>query len=392
MKRTYTSESVGSGHPDKICDQISDYILDKCLKNDKRSLVACEVLISKNIVVIAGEINSTYKPDYEKIVFNVLNDINFENDVYTELKKLKIHNYIHHQSTEINKSFKSSHDVPSKIAAGDQGNIFGYACSFYLQHDMSYIPLEASLANEILTLCDVLRKSGKFKNALGDSKCQVTIEKREHELFVKYINISVQHTSDYNKDEFEDFIRQNIVNYILNKWKLSKSTEYLLIINSSINFTVGSFTADTGLTGRKIICDAYGSSCHSGGGCYSGKDPTKIDRSVAYYARYACKNIVAAGLCNELEIQISYCMSYSKPLQIEISKISNINDLIGSTDKMLDILKDNFDFSLDNIIKELNLLNISYYKLAKFGHFGNNAKNYPWEQLNRIKQLKKYLS
>ncbi|MDQ7983207.1 MAG: methionine adenosyltransferase [Spiroplasma sp.] len=385
----FTSESVAPGHPDKICDQISDGILDAILAVDKNAKVACETFITKNFLLIGGEVHSVklqmlnVRELAKKTAIKILTDLGYvADDIGFNVNTCEIKVLIHEQSPDI------LHAVEKKdreIGAGDQGMMFGFACL----ETKDYMPLPIVLAHQLLIRANDLRKKGLFKDARPDMKAQVTIDQENpNHLKINTILMSIQHTENYHKKKFEEFIKKEIILFVVNKYKLN--TDFETLINPAGNFVIGGPASDTGLTGRKIIVDTYGGKTAHGGGAFSGKDPTKVDRSGAYFARYIAKNIVAARLADVCQIQIAYAIGLPKPISVFVNTYDTV--ATGLTEpQLIEIIYQNFDLSISGIINQLNLLNQKYQPLAVFGHFGRDDLNLPWEKLDKVKQLQKYL-
>lgn len=364
MKKYVTSESVTEGHPDKICDKISDKILDTALEYDKNSKMAVECTIKDNLVFIYGECNTKATLDYEKIAKMVLKDIGYQEEfnVITKVSK---------QSKEINKAVDKQ-----IIGAGDQGIMFGYATN----ETKELMPLPILLANKLTQELSNARKADKFSPLLPDGKSQVTIEyENDIPKRIDTIVIASQHTASISQKDLEFYIKENIINRVIPKEYLDKNTN--ILINTSGSFILGGPFADSGTTGRKIVVDAYGGSAKVGGGCFSSKDPTKVDRSAAYYARYVAKNIVYHKLCDRCEVGVSYAIGKPKPIHINIETF-NTNKV--PLKKIYQFINDNFDFSVSNIIKELDLQRPIYYNTAAYGHFGRTDIDIPWEKIKEI--------
>ena len=372
--KIFTSEAVSEGHPDKVCDQISDAILTECLKMDKGAHVACEVMIGENKVVIGGEITMNGKVDYSAIAKKVLKDIgynSYEDGFDSDRAEYEI--LIKEQSSDIFNAVNKD-----DIGAGDQGIIFGYACN----ETKHYMPLTLEIANKILLKATEKRKSGEFKWSKPDMKSQVSIEYGDKNR-IDTVLVSIQHSDDFDEREFRRYIKENIVEEVLDEYDVIKDN-YKLIVNPSGRFVIGGPRGDFGLTGRKIIVDTYGGRGRHGGGAFSGKDPTKVDRSAAYYARYVAKNIVASGLAEECEVQVGYAIGMSEPVSFNVftyntGKVSDL-ELCGMVKKV-------FNFKPGNIIKELDLLNLDYNKLASGGHFGKENIDLPYERLNKVNEI-----
>ncbi|ASP27975.1 S-adenosylmethionine synthetase [Spiroplasma corruscae] len=377
MKKYFTSESVSEGHPDKICDQISDAILDACLEQDENSKVACEVFVTGSFLVIGGEITTTAKVDYKEIAKWVINRVGY-NDEKTGIdpNHCDIVVKINEQSQDISIGVNKD-----DMGAGDQGIMFGYATN----ETSNYMPCAIQLAHDLVHLASKLRKNNKFKYAQPDMKSQVTMDYENYNNpRIDTILMSVQHDDNYNEEEFKEFIKSNIMNVIAKKHNLN--TDFNVLINPTGRFVIGGPKSDTGLTGRKIIVDSYGGYSRHGGGAFSGKDPSKVDRSAAYMARYVAKNIVAAGLADQLEIQLSYAIGVSKPISIFIEAFGTNKVPYAIIYKAIE---ENFDFRVQSIIDTLDLKKPVYFRTSKYGHFGK--KEFSWEKLDKVRVLEKYL-
>ena len=361
MKYYFTSESVTEGHPDKICDKIADKILDSALKEDKNSKMAIEATIKDDLILIYGEAKTKAKLDYEKIAKNVLKEIG-----YTE--KFQIITKISEQSSEINQAVQKD-----KICAGDQGIMFGYATN----ETKSYMPMPIYYAHKLAKQLTKVRKEDKNSPLKPDGKTQVTVEyKNNKPIRIDTIIISSQHIKEITPKKLENYIKENVINEIIPKELIDENTKYL--INTSGSFTIGGPFGDSGTTGRKIVVDTYGGFSKVGGGCFSSKDPSKVDRSAAYYARYVAKNVVAHNFCDRCEIQLSYAIGQEYPISIYIDTFNTNKKPI---EEIYKYIENNFNFSVDNIIKELDLLKPIYYQLAAYGHFGRDDLNLSWEQI-----------
>lgn len=377
MKKLLTSESVGAGHPDKICDQISDAILDSLLTNDPYARVACDVLANNNIIYIGGQITTKAYSDTIKEAWKVLKPLGYdEND-------FNIINGIAPQSADI--ALGVNKEEGHELGAGDQGIIFGYATN----ENEFYMPWPIVLSHELLKRAEFLRRQNQFPYAKSDMKSQVTLEydDESNKITVKKVLMSIQHAENANLNEFKDFIKKNIVDYVLKEFNFN--LDYDLLINPTGRFVIGGPVGDTGLTGRKIIVDTYGGFAHHGGGAFSGKDATKIDRSAAYMARYIAKNLVAAKIADKIEIQLSYAIGLPRPQSIYINSFnsSQYND-----EQIADIIEHVFDLSVEQIIKKLDLLKPIYLQTATYGHFGRNDLNLSWEKLDSVDQIKEYVA
>lgn len=381
MKRLFTSEAVSEGHPDKLADQIADAIVDACLKVDHNSHVACEVFLTTEYVLVGGEITSKAKVNYVKLVRDTLKKVGYlKPELGIGYKTCKVDIKVKRQSPEINKAV-SNKDI-LKLGAGDQGIVFGYATN----ETKNYMPLPITLANEIMKRASKLRKEGKFKGARPDMKAQVTFDYASNK--IDTILVSVQHDPNINMNKFKDYIVHQVIVPVVKQYKLNSN--FKTLINPSGSFVIGGPLGDTGLTGRKLVCDTYGGSAHQGGGALSGKDPTKIDRSATYYARYIAKNLVASGVAKRLEVEISYAIGLPNPLSISFLtfKTSKYKDELIEK-----IINKVFDARVGAIIKNFSLNNpkFSYFDTATYGHFGRDDLNVPWEKLDKVKQIKKLL-
>lgn len=378
-KNLFTSESVSEGHPDKLCDQISDAILDECLRQDKYSRVACECFATTNLLVIGGEITTNAKVDYEAVARDVMRRIGYTaEDLGIDADTCEIKVVMDTQSSDI--ALGTNVEVGG---AGDQGIMFGYATN----ETETYMPLPISMAHELVRYASELRHNGTFKHARPDMKSQVTIDYTdENNPKVDTILMSIQHDPDFN-EEFKTFIKEKIMKEVVRKHHMNE--DYKVFINPTGRFVIGGPHGDTGLTGRKIIVDTYGGMARHGGGAFSGKDPSKVDRSAAYITRYIAKNIVAAGLCDRIEIQLSYAIGVKDPTSVHV-------DTYGTgkvaDEVILDAIKKEFDLTPQGIINTLDLLNPIYGPTAAYGHFGRTDVEFPWEKLNKVEDLKKYLA
>ena len=382
-KILFTSESVSEGHPDKVCDQIADAILDAVLKEDKDSFVACECFASTDFLLIGGEITTRANVDYEKIARDVIKSIGYDKDeLGFNYQTVKILNKIKTQSPDIRQGVFN--EDPLLYGAGDQGIMFGYASN----ESEGYMPLPICIAHKLVRIATQLRKEGKFKWARPDMKSEVTIDYSDKKPKIKTILMSCQHDEDYDENEFKTFIKEEIMKKVAASFDLN--TDFEVLINPTGRFVLGGPAGDTGLTGRKIIVDTYGGSARHGGGSFSGKDPSKVDRSAAYQARYIAKNLVAAGVADRLEIQLSYAIGKAEPLSISVStfKTSHYDDEL-----ILNIIRKVFDCRPGAIIKNFSLKepNFKYRDVSNYGHFGRPDLNLPWEKLDKVDEIKALL-
>lgn len=369
----FTSESVGKGHPDKICDQISDGILDGILKKDPDARVACEVMASNRLIVIGGEIKTTSYVDVVKIAWSILMDLGYKENDFTIISN------VNKQSIDISQGVDKEN---GSIGAGDQGIVFGFATN----ETENYLPLNFIIAHELLKLAEEKRKKKIFKFAKSDMKSQVTMDYTDPKKpIIKTILISIQHEKKFDKTWFETFIKEKIVLEIVRKYNLNE--DFKLLINSAGNFTIGGPIGDTGLTGRKIIVDSYGGWAKHGGGAFSGKDYTKVDRTGAYFARWIAKNLVAAGVADKIEIQLAFAIGEQKPISFNI-KATNEKYEIEFIEK---IVKNLFDYTIDEIISILDLKKPIYQQVSIFGHFGRLDLDLSWEKLNFVEKIQTFI-
>ena len=361
MKKLVTSEAVTEGHPDKICDKISDKILDAALSQDKNSKMAVEATIKDELILIYGEANTKAVLDYESVAKEVLRDIGYTEE-YTVMVKVS------KQSDEINKAVSKD-----KVCAGDQGIMFGYATN----ETAEYMPLPIVLANKLAMKLAVSRKSDPNSILRPDGKTQVTVEYEDGiPIRIDTIIIATQHKKDISNEQLEELIKTDVISKVIDNKLLDEDTK--ILINTSGSFVLGGSFGDSGTTGRKIVVDTYGGVAKVGGGCFSSKDPSKVDRSAAYYARYVAKNVVAHKYADRCEVGLSYAIGKENPISIDIETFGT-NKV--SLDEIYDYVNSNFNFSVDNIIKELDLLNQTYYDLAAYGHFGRMDLDLPWERI-----------
>ena len=393
-KRLFTSESVTEGHPDKISDNISDAILDALMEQDPMSRVACETAITTDYVLIMGEITTKAKVDYEKIARETIREIGYDSDEKGfNCDTCKVNVLLDSQSADIAmgvdkaleaKENQMTDEELEAIGAGDQGMMFGYATN----ETDEYMPYPIALAHKLTKKLTEVRKDGTLPYLRADGKSQVTVEYDENgrPVHVNAIVISSQHAAEVSQEQIHEDIRKYVIDPVVPQELTDENTKYF--INPTGRFVIGGPNGDSGLTGRKIIVDTYGGYARHGGGAFSGKDCTKVDRSAAYAARYVAKNIVAAGLADKCEIQLSYAIGVAQPTSIMV-------DTFGtgklSDEKLVEIIRENFDLRPAGIIKMLDLRRPIYKQTAAYGHFGRNELNLPWEQLDKVGILKKYL-
>jgi S-adenosylmethionine synthetase len=380
----FTSESVSEGHPDKMADQISDAVLDAVFKQDPYARVACETLLTENRAVVAGEYTTKkgVEFDVKKIVRETAKNIGYtEAACGFDYKTCKIENLMHGQSDNIAKAVVKK---GGEIGAGDQGLMFGYACT----ETPEYMPLPIMLAHKLLQRLSEVRKAGLIKWLLPDAKSQVSIRYIGHKpVAIERVVLSTQHTKGVTHKKIEDAIRKYVIDPIVPASLLSKDIAYL--INPSGNFYIGGPLGDTGLTGRKIIVDTYGGSCPHGGGAFSGKDPTKVDRSAAYAARYIAKNIVAAGLADRCTVQLSYAIGVVEPTSLMISLHGDCKVEEHEAEKAV---REIFKVTPKGMIDMLDLRRPIYEKTASYGHFGRELPEFTWERTDKAAALKSWFN
>ena len=375
----FTSESVSEGHPDKIADQISDAVLDAILTEDPTARVACETLVKTGLVLIAGEITTKAWVDLEGITRDTINQIGYTHpDMGFEGNTCAVLNAIGKQSTDISEALATPETLDQ--GAGDQGLMFGYAC-----HDTSTLmPAPIFYAHQLMQRQSFLRKSGALPWLRPDAKAQVTIQYQNGKpLSLESVVFSTQHSPEVTQSTLIQAVMDEIILPIIPPYLITKNTQYL--INPSGRFVIGGPMGDCGLTGRKIIVDTYGGMARHGGGAFSGKDPSKVDRSASYMARYIAKNLVAAGIADRLECQISYAISVAKPLALNVE---TYNTGKISDDKICELIVNHFDLRPAAIIKHLNLLRPIYRKTSVYGHFGREEPEFTWELTDKKDLLK----
>ncbi len=387
MKKFFTSESVTEGHPDKVCDNISDGILDAIFALDPMARAAVECAAAYDTLLIMGEVTTTAKVDYEATAREIIKQIGYDFGTFA-YDKCKVIVAIHEQSPDIamgvNASLEKKTDggeEADQLGAGDQGMMFGYACN----ETKELMPLTLSLSHRVAKRLTDIRKEGALKYLRPDGKTQVTVEyvdgvaKR-----VDTVVVSTQHDGEVSQETLKADIKKLVIDAIIPAALMDENTK--IYINPTGRFEIGGPEGDSGLTGRKIIVDTYGGRCAHGGGAFSGKDPTKVDRSAAYYCRYIAKNMVAAGLADELEIQVAYAIGVANPVSVFVDShgTGKVDD-----ERLAEIVKCEFDLRPYAIIQQLQLRNPIFKKTAAYGHFG--YKGFPWERLDRVDALKKYL-
>jgi S-adenosylmethionine synthetase len=399
-KLLFTSESVTEGHPDKVCDAISDAILDALMEKDPMSRVACETATCTGFVLVTGEITTKAYVDIPKIVRDTVKEIGYDKSEYGfDGNTCAVFTAIDEQSSDIamgvdkaleakvskgSSENKMSDEEIEAIGAGDQGMMFGYATN----ETDEYMPYPISLAHKLALQLTKVRKDGTLKYLRPDGKTQVSVEYDENgkPKRLEAVVLSTQHDPDVTQEQIHEDIKKHVFDVILPKELIDADTKFF--INPTGRFVIGGPHGDAGLTGRKIIVDTYGGYARHGGGAFSGKDCTKVDRSGAYAARYVAKNIVAAGLAEKCEIQLSYAIGVAQPTSINV-------DTFGtgklSSEKLVEIVRENFDLRPAGIIKMLDLRRPIYKQTAAYGHFGRNDLDLPWEKLNKVDDLKKYL-
>ena len=383
MSYIFTSESVSEGHPDKVCDQISDAILDSYLAQDPNSRVACETLIKNNTVIVAGEITSSGTPNIEEVIRNTVNEIGYNHDdLGFNGNNCEIQNLISKQSPDIAQGVNEGEGEDLDQGAGDQGLMFGYACS----ETPVLMPAPINLSHELVLKQSEVRKNGELGWLRPDAKSQVSVVYKDDRKTVDYVSaivLSTQHDEDISQDEIKAGVREKIINPIIPTEWIKEDTK--IYINPTGKFVIGGPVGDCGLTGRKIIVDTYGGMARHGGGAFSGKDPSKVDRSAAYACRYVAKNIVAAGLAERCEVQVSYAIGIAEPTSITVDTLGTGN---LSESEISQIVRDNFDLRPKNLINLLDLKRPIYKNTASYGHFGRENKDFSWENTDISSQIK----
>ncbi|MCO6430757.1 MAG: methionine adenosyltransferase [Deltaproteobacteria bacterium] len=380
----FSSESVSEGHPDKVCDQISDAILDGLLAQDPRSRVACETLVKNSMIILAGEITSQATLDYDRVVRSVVRDIGYTNPkVGFDCDSCEVLTFISEQSPDISMGVTEGEGAFKEQGAGDQGIMFGFACN----ETPELMPLPISLSHHLMIELARIRKSGKVNFLEPDSKSQVSVRYVDGKpKDIHTVVISTQHSEDVDLGKVQEFVVEEVIKNVIPSQYLTKDTRYL--INPTGRFVVGGPVGDCGLTGRKIIVDTYGGYSRHGGGAFSGKDPSKVDRSAAYAARHIAKNVVAAGLADKCEVQLAYAIGVAQPVSIHVEtfgtgKVSD-NKIVNAIDQV-------FDLRPQSIIQNLELLKPIYKRTAAYGHFGRESDeqgHFSWERLDKAEQLK----
>tara|TARA_B100001989_G_C24528525_1_gene460146 strand:+ start:662 stop:1807 length:1146 start_codon:yes stop_codon:yes gene_type:complete len=368
MSYIFTSESVSEGHPDKICDQISDAILDACLKEDPNSRVACETLIKNNSVIVAGEVTTQANVNYEAVARKVVEDVGYiDNELGFTSSGFEFQNLISEQSKDIDSGISGD----NALGSGDQGLMFGYAC----KETPELMPLPIALAHKLMLRHSEIRKS-KGLGLRPDAKSQVSVEydSNYQPIRIDSIVLSTQHSEDIHLKELREIVKSQIIDSCLPEKLLDNNTKYL--INPAGRFVIGGPVGDCGLTGRKIIVDTYGGMARHGGGGFSGKDPSKVDRSAAYGLRQVAKSLVKNNFCDYCEVQASYAIGISQPISIFINTFESEKIDINKINK---IVKENFDLTPSGLIKSLNLLMPIYSKTSSYGHFGREDQGFTWE-------------
>ena len=389
MNKFFTSESVTEGHPDKICDQISDAVLDAILANDPMARVACETSATTGLVLVMGEISTECYVDIQHIVRETIREIGYDRAKYGfDCDTCAVLTSIHEQSADIALGVDDSVEhretgvEADKFGAGDQGMMFGYATN----ETEEYMPMAITLAHKLTRKLTEVRKSGLLPYLRPDGKSQVTVEYEDGKVKrIDTIVVSTQHSEQVSTEKLRSDVKKYVIEASLPAGLIDEKTKYY--INPTGRFEIGGPHGDSGLTGRKIIVDTYGGSCPHGGGAFSGKDPTKVDRSAAYMARYICKNIVAAGLADECTLEVAYAIGVARPVSLFVNTKGTGKLPDG---KIADIIAKEFDMRPASIIKTLDLRRPIYKATAAYGHFGR--PEFPWERLDRVADLKKYLN
>ena len=383
--RIFTSESVTEGHPDKVCDQISDAVLDAIIEGDKTARVACETIVTTGMVLVMGEITTSCYVDIPSVVRSTVKDIGYTRPEFGfDHKGSAVLTAIDEQSPDIAMGVDSAFDQSSEAGAGDQGMMFGFAC----KETPEYMPAPISMAHALTRKLAEVRKSGELTFIRPDGKSQVTVEYDENKnvVSVPAIVVSTQHDPEVTIEKLRESVIECIIKPVIPQNLITKDSK--IYVNPTGRFVVGGPVGDSGLTGRKIIVDTYGGYASHGGGAFSGKDPSKVDRSAAYMARYVAKNVVAAGLCDACQIELAYAIGVAEPVSV---LIDTRGTGVMSDEKIAGIVKENFDFRPSKIISKLDLLKPVYRKTASYGHFGRPEDEFTWEKLDMVDKLKSYL-
>jgi len=376
----FTSESVSEGHPDKVADQISDAVLDAILAQDKFARVAAETLVNTGLVVMAGEITTSAVVDFQQVARETIKRIGYDNTEYgIDYKGCAVLVAYDKQSPDISQGVTEGKGIDLEQGAGDQGLMFGYACN----ETQQLMPMPIYLAHRLVERQSELRRDGRMPWLRPDAKSQVTIryvDGKPHS--IDTVVLSTQHAPEIEHKQIEEAVIENIIKPVLPKEMIRGNVRYL--VNPTGRFVVGGPQGDCGLTGRKIIVDTYGGAAHHGGGAFSGKDPSKVDRSAAYAARYVAKNIVAAGLATKCELQVSYAIGVARPTSVMVTTFGTGK---VSDEKLAELVQKHFDLRPKGIVQMLNLLRPIYLKTAAYGHFGRDEPEFGWESMDKVQAL-----
>ena len=383
--RIFTSESVTEGHPDKVCDQISDAVLDAILTGDRSARVACETIVTTGMVLVMGEITADCYVDIPKIVRETVRDIGYVRpELGFDYKGSAVLTTIDEQSPDIAMGVNNAQDDADEKGAGDQGMMFGFACD----ETPELMPAPISFAHALTRKLAEVRKSGELSFIRPDGKSQVTVEydKDRNVIGIPAIVISTQHEPDIDINDLREIVTERIIKPVIPERLIKKDTK--ILVNPTGRFVLGGPAGDSGLTGRKIIVDSYGGYSNHGGGAFSGKDPSKVDRSAAYMARYVAKNVVAAGLARACQIELAYAIGVAQPVSIYVDTRGTG---VFPDEKIVDIIKEHFDFRPSKIISKLDLLRPIYRATASYGHFGRQEPDFTWEKTDEADTLRNYI-